>query len=288
MIFFQIAMSSQLTSLVPVLDGTNYNQWAAAMQSFLMSQGQWWCTKPGFEPPVFEKIEATKHSPATSNAAEVEEWETDSEKVLGNIRLRLHHTIGYQYNDIEVPHDLWKDLKEKYGQPGMSRAFAEFKGVMDTVIPNGSDPSPSLDKIMAHFTRLKEMKRDIPEKVQAMIIMTKAPSSMESIVQMITLASKDDEDKMTTERVVKSMRLSWETHNHSGRGPQGQNHRNNHSKPKSLARLNRQANPPSSSSSRTICSVNQTGSREGADAVTKEKEVEERMHSISYSSHHSR
>ena len=66
-IFFQIAMSSQLTSLVPVLDGTNYNQWAAAMQSFLMSQGQWWCTKPGFKPPVYVKIEATEETPATDN-----------------------------------------------------------------------------------------------------------------------------------------------------------------------------------------------------------------------------
>ena len=37
----QIAkMSSQLTNLIPVLDGTNYQQWSAAMQSFLMSQGQ--------------------------------------------------------------------------------------------------------------------------------------------------------------------------------------------------------------------------------------------------------
>jgi len=34
-------MSSTLNTFVPVLDGTNYQQWAAAMQSFLMSQGQW-------------------------------------------------------------------------------------------------------------------------------------------------------------------------------------------------------------------------------------------------------
>src|SRR5882757_8963339 len=109
MIFFQIAMSSQLTTLVPVLDGTNYQQWAAAMQSFLMSQGQWWCMKIGFVPPIFTKTEATKHSPETSNESEVSMWENDSEKALGNIHLHrhLHHTIRYQYNDIKAPHTLW-------------------------------------------------------------------------------------------------------------------------------------------------------------------------------------
>src|SRR5882757_8280853 len=89
MISFQIAMSSQLTNLVPVLDGTNYLQWASAMQSYLMSQGQWWCTKPGFEPPVFRKTEATEHTPETSNAQEVNTWVIDSEKAMGNICLRL-------------------------------------------------------------------------------------------------------------------------------------------------------------------------------------------------------
>ena len=30
-------MSSTLTSLVPILDGTNYQQWAAQMQLYLLS-----------------------------------------------------------------------------------------------------------------------------------------------------------------------------------------------------------------------------------------------------------
>ena len=34
-------MSSTLNTYVPVLDGTNYQEWAARMQSYLMSQGQW-------------------------------------------------------------------------------------------------------------------------------------------------------------------------------------------------------------------------------------------------------
>ena len=37
----QITMMSQLTSLVPVFDGQNYNLWAQPIKVFLMSQGLW-------------------------------------------------------------------------------------------------------------------------------------------------------------------------------------------------------------------------------------------------------
>ena len=34
-------MSSNVANLVPILDGTNYRQWAIAMKAFVMSQGLW-------------------------------------------------------------------------------------------------------------------------------------------------------------------------------------------------------------------------------------------------------
>ena len=96
-------MSSQLTNLVPVLDGTNYQQWAAAMQSFLMSQGQWKCVKDGADVPAEANVEDS-----VTNTAEIVFRLEDAEKAMGNICLRLHHTIGYQFNSEENPADLWK------------------------------------------------------------------------------------------------------------------------------------------------------------------------------------
>ena len=83
---------------------------------------------------------------------------------MGNIHLHLHHTIGYQFNSEESPAALWLTLKKKYGAPGMPTAFKEFKGIMDTVIPNNSDPNPAIDKILAHHARLVSMKWDISSK----------------------------------------------------------------------------------------------------------------------------
>ena len=222
-------MSSQLTNLVPVLDGTNYQQWSATMQSFLMSQGQWKCTKPGAAAPGVTTAEAEPEAegePSTSvttttGKEDLASWNEDAEKALGNIHLRLHHTIGYQFNEVDTPVLLWQSLKNRYGAQGLSQAFVEFKGIMDTVIPNAVDPSPALDKIISHYTCLNKMEWEIPKKIVAMMIIAKALSSMESIVQLYSAILADStkqqaEEKLDPERIALAMRASWETHQHAG------------------------------------------------------------------------
>ena len=218
-------MSSQLTNLVPVLNGTNYQQWSSVVQSFLMSQGQWRCTKEGADSPNVGTITKTEEdgttTTVTTGEAEVASWKEDAEKALGNIRLRLHHTIGYQFNEVDNPADLWEILKKKYGAPGMTKAFVEFKAIMDTVIPNGVDPSPALDKIMSHHARLTNMDWDIPKKILAMMLLSKAPSSMETIVQMYSQLLADATPEkvkadLVPKKVIAMMRTSWETHGCAG------------------------------------------------------------------------
>src|SRR5258708_39115859 len=228
-------MSSQLSGFVPVLDGTNYQQSAASMQSYLMSQGQWKCTKLTATAPSLTTVThpATEDAVAyteTTGQEELDKWNQEAEKALGNIRLRLHYTIGYQFNEETDPSELWESLKNKYGMPGVTKAFVEFKQVMDTAIPNGSDPGPALDKIMSHFVRLKSMRWDIPRNVQGMMILSKAPPSMEAVVQVFAQMINDqNEDQkresLEPEKICTAMRMSWETLGQSGaKGKQNQQH----------------------------------------------------------------
>jgi len=228
-------MSSNLTSLVPVLDGTNYQDWSVQMQSFLLSAGQWKCAKPGATIPTLKESTTTTTRPGeteespsittvttSDNSAEVKEWSQDIEKALGNIRLRLSRSIQHQYAEEEDPASLWNSLKEKYGSPGMPTAFLEFKGIMDTVIPNGSDPSPSIDKILTHFTRLSSMKWAPPGEFIAMILLSKAPAYMESTIQVLISGLKDEieQDGSPTKPdlgdVVQAMIQSFETSRRQG------------------------------------------------------------------------
>src|SRR6202000_693394 len=90
---------------------------------------------------------------------------------------------------------LWADLKKRYGAPGVTSAFAEFKSIMDTQIPNNADPSPALDIILSHSIRLKEMEFPMDDKILAMILLSKAPPSMEAIVQLFPPISSIDKAK---------------------------------------------------------------------------------------------
>jgi len=254
-------MSSTLNTFVPVLDGTNYQQWAASMQSFLMSQGQWRIITKNAPLPVYKNstqvapvkadddtinVQATRRAQAAAdqramlteptNQDALDEWEELVSKAVGNIRLRLHHTIAYQYNTEDDAANLWQSLLNKYGQPGISRAYIEFKGAMDTNIPNNSDPSPSLDKMMAHFTRLRDLRFELAPKVQAMMILAKAPASMETIVQVFF--QEGDQDKLTPDGVITSMMTAWEAHSRSG------NRTNNQQRANKLSAVRRDGGPP--------------------------------------------
>ena len=150
-------MSSTLNTFVPVLTGTNYQQWAVAMQSYLMSQGQWPVTKSSMSSlyPVLETDEKFDQE-------KQDKLQEANDKAVGNIRLRIHHTIGAQYIETETAHTLWTDLKDKYASPGFSQAYHEMKGVVDTQLKDNQDPSPAFDKIITHFLRLKELGFKIP------------------------------------------------------------------------------------------------------------------------------
>jgi hypothetical protein len=48
---FQLIMSQQLTSLIPVLDGSNYRLWSQAIKAYLMSLGLWGYVTGNLEHP---------------------------------------------------------------------------------------------------------------------------------------------------------------------------------------------------------------------------------------------
>ena len=211
-------MTSTLSTFMPVLDRTNYQQWSGMMKSYLMAQGQWAVIKTSKPTPTSITTcgegEDIKDITIT-DMKEVIEFDEKNSKALGNIRLHLHYTIVYQYNDEDSTAELWDALSEKYGKPGLPSAFLEFKGAMNVTIPNNGDPSPALDKMLTHFIRLKEIKFEISDKVQLMMILAKAPPSMEVVVQALC-RDKAKLESLMLSNLVRALHQSWETHTHQG------------------------------------------------------------------------
>jgi hypothetical protein len=84
-------------SLVPILDGTNYRQWAVAMKAFIMSTGMWAYVEGRIER---ESLPDKKKKLAKISDARKEEicvsqntWNKDNSMVIGQIMLRLSPTI---------------------------------------------------------------------------------------------------------------------------------------------------------------------------------------------------
>jgi hypothetical protein len=149
-------MLSQLVNLVPVLEGFNYQAWAPSMQNYLQSQGQWWILKktcPDLEGESTTTVGTGDDAVVTTapgTEKEVEDWEDTNSRALSNICLRLHHTIQYKYKAKESTGALWLALEAEYGKPGVVTLYLEFKGILDTRIPENEDPTSALNKIESH------------------------------------------------------------------------------------------------------------------------------------------
>ena len=87
--------------------------------------------------------------------------------------------------------------------------------MLETKIPDGQDPCPAINKIMAHFTTLIGFGFDIPHEVKSMMLIAKAPKSMEAVVQL--MASETDRSKLRDlEAITNTMYLAWETSQRQG------------------------------------------------------------------------
>jgi len=224
-------MSSTLNTFVPVLNGTNYQQWAAAMQSYLMSQGQWPVTKTSLNTlyPVLDtddKFDQDKQ----------DKVQDLNDKAVGNIRLRLHPSIGAQYIEYDDASKLWTALKEKYASPGFSQAYHEMKGVVDTQLKDNQDPSPAFDKIITHFLCLKELGFTVPDNVQVMMVVAKCPPSMETLVQLV--AAEEKWKSITVDKLSVMLRQSWQAS--TRQGGTNSNYRQNQQRANKLSAVKRQ------------------------------------------------
>ena len=68
---------------------------------------------------------------------------------------------------------------------------------------------------MFHFHTLGNMGFDIPTEVKSMMVITKAPKSMESVVQL--LASETSKSKLRDlEAIISALCMAWETSRQQG------------------------------------------------------------------------
>jgi hypothetical protein len=163
-------MSSQLATLVPVFDGTNYLVWSRAMKAYLQSQGLFGYTDGSLTIPVsISAVTASPAVPATATTpaiaavaavtaydptpAEILSWKKSNDMAMGAIILHLLPSIQ-QLITQTTAEDLWTHLTDTYDKDSLSTVYKDWKEVQNTRFNATQHPGPVFEKLDAAYSRL--------------------------------------------------------------------------------------------------------------------------------------
>ncbi|KAF9227984.1 hypothetical protein BS17DRAFT_659765, partial [Gyrodon lividus] len=135
-------------------------------------------------------------------------WNHHNIQAVRNLCLRLTPNILAKVLSKTTASSIWSTLKDEYGKPGITATYAEFKAMLDMPIPLHEHPAPAFSKINAHFTHLEDADFEISPKVQAMILLSKLLSSMDTITQLIGQTPAT----LTSATIEKLAVMAWEQH----------------------------------------------------------------------------
>jgi hypothetical protein len=201
-------MSSQLATLVPVFDGTNYLVWSRAMKAYLQSQGLFGYTDGSLTIPVsIPAVAASPAVPATATTpaiaavaavtaydptpAEVLSWKKSNDMAMGAIILRLSPSIQ-QLITQTTAEDLWTHLTDTYDKDSLSTVYKDWKEVQNTRFNATQHPGPVFEKLDAAYSRLNGVylkgfsTLTIQPQLQALMTLASLPKEWEEIVTIIT------------------------------------------------------------------------------------------------------
>jgi len=169
-------MSSSLEHLVPVLDGTNYHDWAVLMQEL------WDVVDRAHRMPTALTPGAKQSAITAYNAAYVA-WNTADNKAIGAITLRVAASLRHYRSANQTACTFWGNLKTAFGAASMSAVYADFKLVINTKL-SGGNPVPEMERLATLFDHLSTNNLIIAASLQGLILLAALPSKWDSVVQL--------------------------------------------------------------------------------------------------------
>ena len=145
-------MSSQLTSLVTLFDGSNWGIWSRAMKAFLMSQGLWGYVNGAITMPVItaDPNIAAQVANHTAQQAALTAWNKADDQALGSIILCLKPELQ-QHATQATSASAWDALEQRYSAPTVPSIYKDFKEAISICINPNQHPATQFDKLSAAF-----------------------------------------------------------------------------------------------------------------------------------------
>src|SRR6202012_1266898 len=188
-------MSSQLTSLITLFDGSNWGIWSRTMKAFLMLQGLWGyvhgtitllaiTADPNIVPQVADH---------TAQVAAVTAWNKADDQALGSIILHLKPEIQQHATQVTSA-AVWDALELRYGAATVPSIYKDFKEAISIRINPNQHPAAQFDKLSAAFARLGAVtfgtgtaatNLSIKNQLQALIGLATLPTKWEHLVPIL-------------------------------------------------------------------------------------------------------
>ena len=179
--------STNNASLVPILDRTNYRQWAVAMKALIQSTGMWAYPMGKVEREYFPEDENEFQALTATRKAEImasiNEFEKNDGMVLGQIMLRLSTTIQQNHQHCHTSASLWNALLTTYGKSTASAVFKDFKDCLNSRITTNADPQIYFDKVFGAYAHIKAADVAIPPQLS--VVAAQGESAKNGITEWV-------------------------------------------------------------------------------------------------------
>ena len=168
-LYFLIVSNNQATSSVsthvPILDGTNYREWAAQMHAYLWSVGLW--------------LIVSGTTTAPMDPAELAKWTLSNSMANGAIELRCSLNIRDLIGNTSAA--TWTALSNAFGVTGVSRLFGDFKQVTQFRFSGMQHPVAEISPFNTHNTRLTANGITLSDYVLGMLLLGALPSKWDHV-----------------------------------------------------------------------------------------------------------
>jgi hypothetical protein len=182
-------MSNALTTLVPILYGSNYLVWACQMKAYLQSLELWEMTnnEVTYPQPLIPAGATTAPTPDAAMLELQSQWVTKSNHTLGNIMLHLTLPIQEQITG-KSPPEAWTFLSDAYSTPTLSMVYQDFHHAMNFHLDLAKHPRPQFNYLESIYNHLNANRVAIPHVIQGMMMLNIVPSKWESTLIPMALA----------------------------------------------------------------------------------------------------
>src|SRR5260370_14735535 len=198
-----ITMSGQLASFVPVLDGSNYLEWARLLEAYLKMQSLWAVTSGSWD----RLVPKDANNVTEKEEEKIDLWDEDNSQAVGTMVLRISPSIIPLIDGQTAP-DAWVTLKKVFGTSTPSVIYKDFREAINFRLNPNEHPTPQFNRLMAAYSRLSANKQEVPGFIKAMLLLNNLPPKYETIS---TLVLAGDMVGFEIEKLISPIVNLWES-----------------------------------------------------------------------------